>query len=111
MSSTAASRQRVLCSLSLLAFSMIMAACSSAPPTLGDRTLEQGKKWNRGTQMVEDGQDLIKKGNRQIKDGNETVAEGKQNVADGDKLVSQGKALIAEAEASLRAQQIQLAPQ
>lgn len=82
-----------------LAAASMMAACASTPTTLGDYAVGQGKKWNRGTEMVEEGQDLIKKGNGQIKDGNE-------NVSEGSKLVSDGNALIAEAEAALKAQRI-----
>lgn len=91
--------------LPIAALSLI-AACSSNPPTLGDQALAHGKQWNRGAEMVEDGQDLIKKGNSQIEDGNEEISDGNANISKGKNLVSQGRSLIAEAEASMRAQQI-----
>gem|GEM_PF-5223437 len=106
MPSTVASSTRVLRPFSILALSMLAAACSTAPKTLGDHALEHGKKWNRGTEMVEDGQDLIKKGNRQIENGNEEIAEGKLKISKGNNLISQGQALVTEAETALRAQQL-----
>ncbi|MES2489812.1 MAG: hypothetical protein V4607_08465 [Pseudomonadota bacterium] len=79
------------------------AACSSNPPTLGEQALAQGaetaelgKKWNLGTEMVEDGQKKIKKGKEQIEDGNDHIDEGKQ-------LISKGNKIIAEAEAAIKA--------
>lgn len=91
-----------------LAAAGLIAACSSNPVTVGDYAVEQGKKWNRGTEMVQDGQDLIKDGNEQIADGNDEIREGNQKVTKGKNLISQGNALIAEAEAAIKAQQLNI---
>lgn len=91
---------RALCVAAL----SVTAACSSNPPTPADQALAQakesadlGKKWNRGAEMIEDGQDLIKKGKKQIEAGNDNIDEGRQ-------LVNKGKKLIAEAERDISAQ-------
>ncbi|PTU32859.1 hypothetical protein [Stenotrophobium rhamnosiphilum] len=109
MSATAIFRLSCLRFLPVAALSLA-AACGSNPPTMGDIALAQGKeaadlgkKWNRGTEMVEDGQDLIEKGKDQIEDGNDNIDEGRQ-------LITKGKKLVAEAEAGIRAQQRVLAP-
>lgn len=78
----------------------MLAACSTTPMTPGDYAVAQGKKWNKGTEMVQDGQSLIKKGNGQIENGNANIVKGKD-------LIAKGKTVVAEAEAAMKAQQIE----
>ncbi|TXI09229.1 MAG: hypothetical protein E6Q76_06165 [Rhizobium sp.] len=102
MSSAAIFRKNVLSLFSIAALSL-MAACASAPTSIGDHALAQGEKWNRGNELVEDGQELIEDGQELINEGNKQVETGNEKLSKGKSMINEGQTLMLEAEASMRA--------
>lgn len=105
----------------MVASVLILAACSTPEPTLGDRIKSEsnslkeiGDAWNKGEAMVlkgnkliGDGQKLVDAGERKVEkgqdvvdDGQSMLSKGKRKKADGQSLVDDGEALKREAEAS-----------
>lgn len=66
-------------------------SCSTSPPTLGEKMINQGQSMAKvGEQWVE-GENMINKGEKMIKQGEEQVEEGKQ-------LITKGRAMMKESE-------------
>jgi hypothetical protein len=69
----------------------VTVSCSTSPPTLGEKMINQGQSMAKvGEQWVE-GETMISKGEKMIKQGEEQVEEGKQ-------LITKGRAMMKESE-------------
>ncbi len=75
-----------------------LAACSTPPPTFGERLTSEGSEvrslgesWNQGAQLVERGERMIDDGERLISRGEQRVSEGRDMVRRGERLMRQSE--------------------
>ena len=93
--------------LTISAVMILMTACASKNPSFGDSVEAEGKavagigkKWEKGRQLVKDGNKRIRKGNKQIDNGTENVADGKAMVKSGERLIDEAEKAYSAAKAN-----------
>lgn len=99
------SKSRFFSAITLASSLILLSACSSTPPTFGEKLQSQGlevqkigKQWSEGDNMIEKGNKLIEKGNKEIKKGETLVTKGHDKVTTGESLVKQGTEMKTSAE-------------
>lgn len=75
-----------------------LSACSTPPPTFGERLASEGSEvrrlgesWNQGAELVERGERMIEEGERLISRGEQRVSEGRDMVRRGERLMRQSE--------------------
>lgn len=93
--------------LASVALSLTLAACSSTPPSFGDKLAQRSEKadtmakqWNQGQSDVAKGEKLIKKGQDLLADGQKDQKKGQSMIEEGQQLVENGKKQMAASEAA-----------
>ena len=64
-----------------------IASCSTSPPTLGEKMIQQGQSMSEVGEQWVDGEKMISKGENMIKQGEEQIEAGKQ-------LITKGRAMM-----------------
>lgn len=84
----------------VIAFSatLLLAACSSKEPTFGEMVVNEGasmqsvgEDWNKGTELISDGQRLVANGKKEVKDGKNLVESGTSKIREGQEMISYGQ--------------------
>jgi len=83
--------------LAIAVLSTTLIACSSNP-TLADKAAIQGKQFETVAKRWEKGQDLIKDGNKDIKAGEKLVKKGNVKIKSGKSDVARGTSMVEDSE-------------
>ena len=75
-----------------------LGACASSPPTLGERAEIQGKQFKTVAKRWDKGQELIKDGNKDIEKGEKLIKKGRKLVNSGERDVARGKSMVKDSE-------------
>ncbi len=84
-------------------FVALSSGCTTTPPTLGERMIAQsestkdlGKQWQKG-------HDMVAQGNKIRTEGQEKLTQGNELVKEGDRLIAEGTTLMQASENSYKA--------
>ena len=97
---------RKLVNSTLVVTGLLLSACASEqPPSKGDLMLAQGaeyarigENWNKGQNMITEGNVLLLEGKKDIKKGESLVSKGEDKVKKARKMIKNGESLKQEAE-------------
>ena len=85
--------------LAVLSIAVVaLSACASSPPTLGERAEIQGKQFKTVAKRWDKGQELIRDGNKDIEKGEKLIKKGRKLVNSGERDVARGKSMVKDSE-------------